>query len=85
MLNKEEVNREGCQRGIVYPLPLSLFVKIIIKLHLPGKSRLIFNYKSILHRKCGNGPQSLHEYPSHCVSLGVIAGILMPNYLVLSM
>ena len=28
----------------LYPLPLSSFVKIIIKLHLPGKSLLIFNY-----------------------------------------
>ena len=32
--------------AIVYPLPLSLFVKIIIKLPLPGGSRLIFNFVS---------------------------------------
>ena len=32
---------------IDYPLPLSSFVKIVIKLHLPGKSRLIFNFNSL--------------------------------------
>ena len=40
-------NSTGQTARIGYPLPLSSIDKIIIKLHLPGKARLIFNYNAL--------------------------------------